>query len=80
MEEIFMVFEKVKSIIAEQLGMSEDKIAPETSLMDDLGADSLDLFQIISNLEEEFNIEFAKESIEQMKTIADAVAFIDSRV
>ena len=75
-----MVFEKVKSIIAEQLGMSEDKIAQETSLLDDLGADSLDLFQIISNLEEEFNIEFAKESIEQMKTIADAVAFIDSRV
>jgi len=74
-----MVLEKVKSIIAEQLGMSEDKIAPETSLMDDLGADSLDLFQIISNLEEEFNIEFAKESIEQMKTIADAVAFIEAK-
>lgn len=73
-----MVFEKVKSIIAEQLGISEDKIAPETSLLDDLGADSLDLFQIISDLEDEFNIEFAKESIEQLKTIADAVAFIEA--
>ena len=73
-----MVLEKVKSIIAEQLGMSEDKITPETSLLGDLGADSLDLFQIVSNLEEEFNIEFAKDAIEQMKTIADAVTFIET--
>ena len=73
-----MIFEKIRSIIAEQLGMSEDKITPETSLLGDLGADSLDLFQIVSNLEEEFNIEFAKDSIEQMKTVADAVAYIEA--
>jgi len=73
-----MTFEKVRDIIAEQVGISEDKVAPETSLQDDIGADSLDIFQIISNLEEEFDIEFTKEAVEGMKTVADAVAYIDA--
>jgi len=73
-----MTFEKVRSIIAEQIGISEDKINLETSLLDDIGADSLDIFQIVSNLEEEFDIEFTKESVENMRTVADAVEYIDA--
>jgi len=73
-----MTFEKVRDIIAEQIGISEDKIIPETSLLDDIGADSLDIFQIVSNLEEEFDIEFTKEAVEGMRTVSDAVAYIDA--
>lgn len=73
-----MVFEKIKGIIADQLGTPEDKITPETSLLDDIGADSLDIFQIVSSIEEEFNVEFAQEAVESMKTVADAVAYIEA--
>ncbi|MCL2616711.1 MAG: acyl carrier protein [Defluviitaleaceae bacterium] len=71
-----MEFEKVRSIIAEQMSISEDSITPETSFTDDLGADSLDIFQVISELEEEFNMEFANDAAEKIKTVADAVAYI----
>ena len=74
-----MTFEKVRGIIAEHMGMAEDKISMETSLADDIGADSLDIFQIVSAIEEEFDMGFEKESIEGMKTVADAVKFIDSK-
>ena len=75
-EEFTVVFEKIRTIIAQQLSISEDKITPETSLKNDIGADSLDIFQIVSNIEEEFNMEFAVDSVEQMKTVADAVEYI----
>ena len=75
-----MIFEKVRTIIAGQLHISEDKITPETSLLDDIGADSLDIFQIVSNLEEEFDMEFSQDSAEQMKTVADAVEYITANV
>ena len=75
-----MIFEKVRTIIAEQLNISEDKITPETSLVNDIGADSLDIFQIVSNLEEEFDMEFSQDSAEQMKTVADAVEYITANV
>ena len=75
-----MIFEKVRTIIAEQLHISEDKITPETSLLDDIGADSLDIFQIVSNLEDEFDMEFSQDSVEQMKTVADAVEYITANV
>ena len=71
-----MEFDKVKSIIAEQMSISEDEITMETSFADDLGADSLDLFQIISELEESFEIEFANEDAEKIKTVGDAVEYI----
>jgi len=73
-----MTFEKVRGIIAEQIGIAEDTITLETSLVDDIGADSLDIFQIVSNLEEEFGIEFAPDSVEDMRTVADAVGYIDA--
>jgi len=71
-----MEFEKVKEIIAEQMSISEDEISMETSFTDDLGADSLDIFQIISELEENFDIEFENDDAENIKTVGDAVEYI----
>jgi len=71
-----MEFEKIRSIIAEQLNISEDKITLDTSFTDDLGADSLDLFQVICELEEEFDMEFSNDAAERIKTVADAVEYI----
>jgi acyl carrier protein len=75
-----MVFDKVKAIIAEQMSISEDKITLETSFADDLSADSLDIFQIISELEEEFDMEFSNEDAEKIKTVGDAVNYIQEKV
>ena len=72
-----MVFEKIRTVIAEQLSISEDKITPETSLINDIGADSLDIFQIISELEDEFDVEFTAEVAGEMKIVSDAVAYIE---
>jgi len=71
-----MEFEKIRAIIADQLGIDEDKIALETTFINDLGADSLDLFQIISEIEDEFELEFTNEAAERVKTVGDAVAYI----
>lgn len=71
-----MEFEKVKEIIAEQMSISEDEITMGTSFTEDLGADSLDIFQIISELEENFDIEFENEAAENIKTVGEAVEYI----
>ncbi len=71
-----MEFDKVKEIIAEQMSISEDEITMESSFVDDLGADSLDLFQIISELEEEYDMEFDNDQTENIKTVGDAVNYI----
>lgn len=68
-----MEFEKLKKIIAEVLNVDEEEIKMETTFVDDLGADSLDIFQIIMGLEEEFDIEIANEEAENIVTVADAV-------
>ena len=68
-----MEFEKIKAIIAEVLNVDENEITMETTLTDDLGADSLDVFQIIMGLEEEFDIEIANEDAEKIVTVGDAV-------
>ena len=68
-----MEFEKLKKIIAEVLNVDEEEITMETTFVDDLGADSLDVFQIIMGLEEEFDIEIANEEAEKIVTVADAV-------
>jgi len=73
-----MVFEKIKTIISEQLNVADEKITLETSLLNDIGADSLDIFQIISNLEDEFGIEFTNDVVENMKTVGDAVKYIET--
>ena len=73
-----MIFEKVKEIIVEQLGVEEDTITLETTFQEDLGADSLDLFQVIMDIEEAFNIRI--EDAEEMKTVGDAVKYIEGAV
>jgi acyl carrier protein len=75
-----MEFEKVRTIIAEQMNVDEDRITLETSFTEDLGADSLDVFQIVSELEDAFNLEFANEDAEKIKTVGDAVKFIKSKL
>lgn len=67
-----MELEKLKAIIAEVLNVDEDMITGETTFVDDLGADSLDVFQIIMGIEEEYDIELNNETVEQIQTVADA--------
>ena len=73
-----MEFEKLKKIIAEVLNVDEEEISMETTFVDDLGADSLDVFQIIMGLEEEFDIELPNEEAEKIVTVGDAVEQIKS--
>jgi acyl carrier protein len=68
-----MEFEKLQKIISEVLNVDEDEITMETTFVDDLGADSLDVFQIVMGIEEEFDIEIANEDAENIITVADAV-------
>ena len=68
-----MEFEKLQSIIAEVLNMDADEVTMEKTFIDDLGADSLDVFQIIMGIEEEFDIEIGNEAAESIVTVADAV-------
>ncbi|MDF2502764.1 MULTISPECIES: acyl carrier protein [Clostridium] len=70
------MFEKVKSIIADQLGLDASEIAMESSFVDDLGADSLDIVELIMALEEEFDIEFPDEDAEKVATVGDVVEYI----
>ena len=68
-----MEFEKLQKIIAEVLNLSEEEIRPDSTFVDDLGADSLDIFQIIMAIEEEFEIEIPTEEAEKITTVGDAV-------
>ena len=68
-----MEFEKLKKISAEVLNVDEDEITMDTTFVDDLGADSLDVFQIIMGIEEEFDIEIENEEAEKIVTVSDAV-------
>ena len=71
-----MEFEKLKGIIADVLNVDEDEITMDTPFVDDLGADSLDVFQIIMGIEEEFDIEIAQEEAEKIVSVGDAVEAI----
>lgn len=76
-----MIFERVKEIIAEQLDVSEEvEITPETSMMKDLDADSLDAVEIMMELEDEFEIEIPDEDAEKFKTIGDIVKYVESKI
>ena len=71
-----MEFEKVKEIIVDSLSCDEDAVTLEANLKEDLDADSLDLFQVIMEIEDAFNVKV--EDVENIKTVADAVSFIES--
>ncbi|MCI9123551.1 MAG: acyl carrier protein [Eubacterium sp.] len=75
-----MEFEKIKKIIAEVLNVDEEEITMDTTFVDDLGADSLDVFQIIMGIEEEFDIEIANEEAEKIATVGDAVEQIKNAI
>jgi len=71
-----VVFNKVKDIIVEQLGVDESEVKPEASFIDDLGADSLDIVELIMALEEEFDLEIPDKDAEKIVTVGDAVEYI----
>jgi len=71
-----MELDKIKAVIADQMGVSADSITEETTFLNDLNADSLDLFQIISELEEIFELEFDNEDAAKIKTVGDAEAYL----
>ena len=71
-----MIFEKVREIIVDQLGVEEEEVAIESSFIDDLGADSLDIVELIMALEEEFELEIPDEEAEKITTVSDVVEYI----
>ncbi|MBQ8434814.1 MAG: acyl carrier protein [Oscillospiraceae bacterium] len=73
-----MVLEKVKSIVADQLDVEEDKVVPDASITEDLGADSLDVVDLVMSIEEEFDIEIPDEAVEDIKTVGDIVKYIEN--
>ena len=70
-------FEKVRDIVVDQLGVEPDEVAIESTYIDDLGADSLDIVELIMAFEEEFGIEIPDEAAEKIKTVQDVVSYID---
>ncbi len=70
------VFEKAKAVVIDQLGVEEEKVTMEASFVDDLGADSLDIVELIMGLETEFDIEIPDEDAEKISTVGDAVNYI----
>ena len=72
--------ERLRKLVAEQLGVEEDRIVAEASFIDDLEADSLDLVELIMSLEEEFDIEISDEEAEKLTTVGEAQTFIQSRL
>lgn len=75
-----MVFDKVKKIIVDQLDVEEDKATEAASITDDLGADSLDVVDLVMSFEEEFDIEIPDDQVEKIKTVGDIVKFIEEKV
>lgn len=71
------VAEKVKKIIVEQLGAEESKVVPEASFIEDLGADSLDTVELVMALEDAFGVEIADEDAEQIKTVKNAIDYVE---
>lgn len=71
-----MIFEKVRDVIAQQTGISPEEIKMESSFVEDLNIDSLDLVELIMALEDEYGVEFSEEDAEQIKTIGDIVHYI----
>ena len=72
------MLEKSKALLAEELGVNADEITAETSFKEDLGADSLDLFELVTNLEEEYNIEIPAEQLEEMTTVGKVIDYLKS--
>ena len=72
------MLEKIQELVAEGLGVEAEKVVPEASFKDDLGADSLDLFELVMSFEEEFGVEIPTEELEQMSTVQDVMDYIEA--
>lgn len=75
-----MVFDKIKDIIVEQLDVEEDAVTMEASITEDLGADSLDVVDLVMSIEESFDVEIPYEEVENIKTVGDIVKYIENKV
>jgi acyl carrier protein len=73
------IMERVKKIIVDQLGVEEDKVKEDSSFIDDLGADSLDIVELIMAFEEEFDIEIADEDAEKIKVVGDVIHYLENK-
>ena len=73
-----MVFDKVKELIVDQLGVEEDIVTSDANIQDDLGADSLDIVDIIQTIEDEYDLSIPDEAVESIKTVGDIVAYIEN--
>lgn len=74
------VEEKIREIIVEQLSVASGEVVPEASFIDDLGADSLDIVELVMAIEEEFGLEIPDDDAEKMQTIQDAISYVEERV
>lgn len=75
-----MAFDKIKDIIVEQLDVEEDAVTMEASITEDLGADSLDVVDLVMSIEESFDVEIPDEEVENIKTVGDIVKYIENKV
>ena len=73
------VEDKIRDLVAEHLGVSMDEVVPEASFIDDLGADSLDIVELVMAIEEEFGLEISDDDAEKIQTIGDAINYVDER-
>ena len=73
------MLEKIKSIVADQLGVDEDQVTEDASFIDDLGADSLDTVELIMSFEEEFDVEIPDEDAQKIKTVKDVIENIEAK-
>lgn len=74
------VFDKVKDLIVDQLGVDASKVTPEASFVEDLGADSIDIVELIMTLEEEFGVTISDEDAQNIRTVGDAVKYIEQHI
>lgn len=79
MSKMSSVADKVKKIVVEQLGVSEDQVTPEAKFIEDLGADSLDQVELVMALEEEFGSDIPDEDAEKLTTVGDAIKYVESK-
>lgn len=75
-----MVFEKIRAILCDQFDVSEDSITMETAIQEDLGADSIDVVDLVVSIEDEFDIEIPDEEIEDVKTVGDIVKYVEEHI
>ena len=73
----YMMFEKIREIICEQLELEEDQVTMDSILLEDLGADSIDLADLVMTFEDEFNMEISDEALENIKTVSDIVKYVE---